>query len=61
MEPEKSMVPQPNIVLEQSLVPEPEDIPIPDADDLVIAILTDQLIDFDENDKDALEIYVVIG
>ena len=43
------------------MVLEPEDLPIPDADDLVIEVLTDQMIDFDENEKDALEIYAVVG
>ena len=40
---------KPNVVSEQSMVPEPSVLPepIPDADDLVIEILTDQMIDFD--------------
>ena len=42
---------------EPSVVPEPEDIPIPDADDLVIKILIDQMIDSDESSTDALEIF----
>ena len=56
---------KPSVVLEQRLVPEPsvllepEDIPIPDTDDLVIDILTDQMIDFDERSTDALELSAV--
>ena len=42
---------------EPSVVPEPEDIPIPDADDLVIKILIDQMIDSDGSSTDALEIF----
>ena len=43
------------------MVLEPEDIPDPDTDDSVIEILTDQMIDFDENNKDALKNYAVTG
>ena len=55
------------VVLEQSTVPEPifapklEDIRIPDVDDVVIDILTDQVIDFDERSTEALAIFVVTG
>ena len=52
---EQSMVPEPRVVLD------PEDNPIPDADDLVIEILTDQVIDFDESSTDALKIFVATG
>ena len=45
------------MVPEPSVVPEPEDIPIPDADDLVIKILIDQMLDSDESSTDALEIF----
>ena len=55
------MVPDQNMVSEQCMVLEPEDLPIPDADGLVIEVLTDQMIDFVENEKDALEIYAVVG
>ena len=54
------MTPKPNVVLEESMVPEtsvllePEDVPIPDADDLVIEILTEQM---NESSKDVLEIF----
>ena len=56
---------KPSVVLEQRVVPEPsvllepEDIPIPDTDDLVIDILTGQMIDFDERSTDALELSAV--
>ena len=30
---------------------QPQDIPVPHADDLVIEILTDQMIDFDESEQ----------
>ena len=53
--PEQSMVPEP------SVLPEPEDVPIPDANDLVIEILKDQTIDFDESTTDVLEILAVTG
>ena len=36
------------MVPESSVLSEPEDGPIPDADDLVIEMLTDQMVDFDE-------------
>ena len=49
------------MVLEPSIVHEPEDIPIPDADDVVIEILTDQMIDLDESATDLLEIFAVTG
>ena len=49
------MVPGPHVL------PEAEDIPIPDADDSVIDFLTDHMTDFDESSTDALEIFVVIG
>ena len=49
------------MVLEPSMVLEPEDIPIPDADDLVIEILTGQMIDFDESATDVLENFAVTG
>ena len=42
-------------------MPEPEDIPIQDADDLIIEVLTDQMINFDESSTDALEIFAVTG
>ena len=45
------MVPDQNMVSEQCMVLEPEDLPIPDADDLVIEVLTDQMFDFDEKRK----------
>ena len=37
------------------MVPEPEEAPIPAADDLVIDIPADHVIDFVENEKDALQ------
>ena len=43
------MMPEPSVLLE------PEDTSIPDADELVIEIFTDQMIDFDECSTDALE------
>ena len=49
------------MVLEQTSVHEPEDILIPDADDLVIEILTDQMIDLDESAANVLEIFAVTG
>ena len=50
------------MVLEPCTVLEPEDIPIPDADDLVIEILTDQMIDLDESMSGTLlEIFAVTG
>ena len=50
----QSMAPGP------SIVPVPEAIPIPDAaDDLVIEILPDQMIDFDECATGVLEIFAV--
>ena len=45
--------------LEPCVLLEPEDVPIPDADDLVIEILIDQMNDFDEGSTDALEIFAV--
>ena len=45
------------MVPEPSVVPEPEDIPIPDAHDLVIKVLIDQMIDSDESSTEALEIF----
>ena len=52
---EKSVMPEPCVLLEQ------EDITIPDAEDVVIEIKTDQMIDFDESSADALEIFAVAG
>ena len=49
MVPSKRMVLQQCIVLVPSMVLEPEEIPVPDADDLVIEILTDHMVDFDES------------
>ena len=49
------------MVLEPRIVPGPEDIPIPDAYDLVIEDLTDQMIDFDESATDVVEICAVTG
>ena len=52
------MAPKINALLEQSMVAEPsvllesEDVPIPDADDFVIEILTDHKVDFDEISSD---------
>ena len=63
----RGLAPKQNVVLEQSIMPEPsvlpepEDVPIPDADDLVIEILTDQMIDFDESSTDVLGIFAVTG
>ena len=48
-------VPEPSVLLE------PEDVSTPDADDLVIEILTDQVIDFDESSTDVLEIFAETG
>ena len=48
-------MPEPSVLLE------PEDVPVPDADDLVIEILTDQTIDFGESLTDVLEIFAVTG
>ena len=42
-----------------SVLPGAEDVPIPDAHDLVIEFLTDQVIDFDESLADVLEIFAV--
>ena len=47
------MVPEPTVLLETG------DVPIPDADDLVIEILTVQMIDFDESSTDVLGIFAV--
>ena len=61
----RGMALKPNVVPEQSKVPEPrvlpepEDVPIPDADDLVIGILTDQMINFDDSSTEVLEIFAV--
>ena len=61
------MAPKPNVVTEQcmvpepSVLPEPEDVPIPDTGGLVIDILTDQTIDFDESSTDVLKIFAVMG
>ena len=61
------MVPQPSVVPEQSMVlgpsalPEREDIPTTVSDGLVIEILTDQMVDFDESSTDLLEIFTVTG
>ena len=44
------------MVPEPSVLPEPEEVPIPDADDLVIEILIDQMVAFDESSTDVLEI-----
>ena len=58
---------EPNVVHEQSMVPEPsvllepEDVPIPDADDQVIEIWADQMIDLDASSTDVLEIVAVTG
>ena len=49
------MMPEPSVLLE------PEDILNPDADDLVIEILTDEMFDFDESSAEALEIFAVTG
>ena len=49
------MVPEPSVLLQ------PEDFPIPDADDMVIEISTDQMIDFDGSSTDVLEIFAVTG
>ena len=49
------MVPEPRVL------PEPEGVPIPGADDLVIEILTDQMVDFDNASTDVLEIFAVSG
>ena len=38
---------------------ESEDVPIPDVDDQVIEILTEQMIDFDESSADVLGIFAV--
>ena len=46
---------------EPSVLIQPKDFPIPDGDYMVIEILTDQMIDFDESSTDVLEIFVVIG
>ena len=59
----RGMAPKPNVVLEQSMVPEPsvllepEYVTIPGVDDLVIEILTDQMIDFDESSTDVLRFW----
>ena len=53
------MVSKPSVVPEPSVLLEPEDIPIPDTDDLVIDILTDQMIDFDERSTGAPELSAV--
>ena len=45
------MVPEPGVLRE------PKDIPIQDADDLVIDIVTDHMIAFDESSTDVLEIF----
>ena len=55
------MVQEPSVVPGPHVLPEAEDIPIPDADDSVIDFLTDHMTDFDESSTDALEIFVVIG
>ena len=49
------MVAEPSVLLGQ------EDVPTPDADYLVIEIMTDQMIDFDESSTDVLEIFAVTG
>ena len=49
------------MVSKPSVLPEPEEVPIPDADDLVPDILTDQMIDFDESSTDAPGIFAVTG
>ena len=49
------MVPEPRVLTE------PQDIPIPDAKDLVIELLTDQMLDFDESATDVLDIFAVTG
>ena len=49
------------MVLEPRTVFGPEGIPIPDAYDLVIEVLTDQMIDFDESAMDVLETCAVTG
>ena len=49
------MMPGPSVLLE------PECNPIPDADALVIEILTDQMIDFGGSSTDALDIFAVTG
>ena len=54
-------MPEQSMVREPSLPPEPEDVPIPSVDDLVIENLTDQTIDFDESSTDELEIFAVTG
>ena len=49
------------MVPEQSVLHEPEDVPIPEADDLVIEIFTEKMIAFDESSTDVLEIFAVTG
>ena len=46
------MVFEQNMVAEPSVLPEKEDVPVPDADDLVIEILTEQVIDLNESSTD---------
>ena len=46
-----------SVNLDQNVVSESEDVPIPNVDDLVIESLTDQMIDFDEHQTDVLEIF----
>ena len=58
MAPKPSVVPEHSMMPEPSVLPEPEDVPIPD-EDLVIEILADQMIDFDESSTDVLEIFAV--
>ena len=58
------MVPKPSVVLEQNVVPESrvlpdlEDVPIPDADDFVIEILIDHV---DDSSTVAMKISAVTG
>ena len=51
----RTMLPDPSVQLDS------KDVPIPDADDLVIEILTDHVIDFDASSTDMLEIFAVTG
>ena len=49
------------MVPEPSTVPEPEDIPIQDADDSIIEMFTDQMINLDESSTETLENFAVTG
>ena len=49
------------MVSEPSVQPGPEDVLTAGADDLVIDLLTDQMIDVAESSTDVLEIFAVTG